>query len=81
MSDLRGSGHIEEDADTVLFLYRESKYFSEEEWRREHPGKEYPLNITEAIIDKQRQGDTGKLYLYFDKENQRYRDVLWEDNN
>ena len=53
LSDLRESGAIEQDADIVLFLYREDYYNEDSE---EH-------NQAECIIAKNRHGETGKVYL------------------
>ena len=57
-SDLRGSGSIEQDADTILFLHREDYYDAETE----------DQNIMEVIVSKQRDGELGKVQLYFNKE-------------
>ena len=65
LSDLRDSGSIEQDADVVMFLYREDKNFTEEEWEQHSPGRPYPRNIAELIISKHRHGPTGSLHLYF----------------
>ena len=54
LSDLRESGSLEQDADIVMFLYRENYYNSEE-----------PSHITELIVAKHRNGPTGKIHLYF----------------
>jgi replicative DNA helicase len=57
-SDLRGSGSIEQDADTILFLHREDYYDAETE----------DQNVMEVIVSKQRDGELGKVQLYFNKE-------------
>ena len=56
MSDLRESGNIEQDADLIMFLYRDEYYDSETEDK----------NILEVGITKQRNGKTGNLQLYID---------------
>ncbi len=56
LSDLRDSGSIEQDADVVMFIHREDKYQDEPE----RP------NIAEILIEKHRNGPTGKIELYFD---------------
>ncbi|MBU3968668.1 replicative DNA helicase [Patescibacteria group bacterium] len=56
LSDLRDSGSIEQDADVVIFIHREDKY-------KEDSDKP---NIAELLIEKHRNGPTGKVELYFD---------------
>lgn len=57
LSDLRESGSIEQDADIVAFLYRESYYNREEQ-----------DNVTELILEKNRHGSLGTVKLFFHKE-------------
>ncbi|MEK7088383.1 MAG: replicative DNA helicase [Patescibacteria group bacterium] len=56
LSDLRDSGSIEQDADVVMFIYREDKYKEDSE----------KPNIAQILIEKHRNGPTGKVELYFD---------------
>ncbi|MBE0481838.1 MAG: replicative DNA helicase [Dehalococcoidia bacterium] len=65
LSDLRESGSIEQDADVVLFIYREDVYFTQEDWESKFPDKPYPKGISEIIIAKHRNGPTGRIRLYF----------------
>ena len=65
LSDLRDSGSIEQDADIVAFIHREDLYTTEEEWSQTHPGQEYPRNIAEIIVAKNRKGPTGSVLLEF----------------
>lgn len=58
LSDLRDSGSIEQDADVVMFIHREDKYGDGAE--------EDKKNIIEILIEKHRNGPTGKVELYFD---------------
>lgn len=62
LADLRESGSIEQDADIVMFIYREAYYNPDTE--RE--------NITDLIIAKHRNGPTGKIELYFHPERLRF---------
>jgi replicative DNA helicase len=65
LSDLRESGSIEQDADVVLFIYRdEVRYSTQQEWEAEHPGEKYPPPA-EVIIAKHRNGPTGQINLRF----------------
>ncbi len=57
LSDLRDSGSIEQDADVVMFIHRDDKY-------NEDSNKP---NIAEILIEKHRNGPTGKVELYFDE--------------
>jgi replicative DNA helicase len=65
LSDLRESGSIEQDADVVAFIYREDYYNPQSERK----------NITDILIKKHRNGPTGGIELYFDKEKQRFRSL------
>ena len=65
LSDLRESGSIEQDADVVMFIYRDDKYISEEEWDQRYPDRPYPRNIAEIMVAKHRHGPTGTVRLYF----------------
>lgn len=56
LSDLRDSGSIEQDADVVMFIHRE-------DWGKDESEK---TNIAEILIEKHRNGPTGKVDLYFD---------------
>jgi replicative DNA helicase len=64
LSDLRESGSIEQDADVVMFIYREEIYKPETEKQ----------NIAEIIIGKQRNGPTGSVELIFLKQLTRFED-------
>ena len=66
LSDLRESGSIEQDADVVMFIYRDEYYYhSEEEWVIDHPDREYPRGEADIIIAKHRNGATGRIKLRF----------------
>jgi replicative DNA helicase len=65
LSDLRESGSIEQDADVVLFIYRDD-YYDENSERQ---------NIADVIVAKHRHGSTGSVSLYFRKELTQFRDL------
>jgi replicative DNA helicase len=66
LSDLRDSGSIEQDADLVLFIYREDYYYpTEDDWQRVFPDKEYPAGIANVIVAKHRNGPIGEIPLRF----------------
>lgn len=79
LSDLRESGHIEEDADNVIFLYRDSYYYDESEWKDKYgTDVDYPENVSELIVAKQRQGESNQtVRVFFDKKYQKFRDLVW----
>jgi len=66
LSDLRESGSIEQDADMVIFIYRDEVYYkTEEAWLEQFPEKEYPREIADIIIAKHRNGPTGQIKTRF----------------
>lgn len=66
LSDLRESGSIEQDADVVMFIYREDYYKRDES---EQPG------IAQILVQKHRNGPTGVVDLYFHPEYTLFRDL------
>ncbi len=66
LSDLRESGSIEQDADVVMFIYREDMNVTQEEWESRFVDKPYPKDIAELIISKHRHGALGSLHLRFE---------------
>ncbi|MEG1027068.1 MAG: replicative DNA helicase [Oscillospiraceae bacterium] len=58
LSDLRDSGSIEQDADIVLFLYRESYYGNDKD---DEDGKEENNNLAKILVSKNRHGSTGEV--------------------
>jgi len=66
LSDLRESGAIEQDADVVMFIYRDDYYKREES---EHPG------TAQILIAKHRNGPTGEVELFFHPERTQFRDM------
>jgi replicative DNA helicase len=65
LSDLRESGSIEQDADVVMFIYREDVYYKEEEWNQKFPDQPYPRGQAEIIVAKHRNGPQGHFRLFF----------------
>jgi replicative DNA helicase len=67
LADLRESGSIEQDADVVLFIYRDDMYFSVEDWSKVHDIEKepYPRGIADIIIAKHRNGPPGQIKLRF----------------
>ena len=69
MSDLRESGSIEQDADIVMFLYRDAYY-----------NKDSPTpNISECIVAKNRHGETGTVKLMWDGQFTRFSNAEMRD--
>lgn len=87
LQDLRDSGSIEQDADIVMFLYRESYYLertmpSQEnleaynQWLEENSEKLSKIeNLAEVIIAKHRNGPIGTALLRFDKDTTRFENL------
>jgi replicative DNA helicase len=65
LSDLRDSGSIEQDADVVMFIHRDDK---------RNPESDKP-GIAEILIEKHRNGPTGRIELYFDEKRTSYMPV------
>lgn len=87
LSDLRESGSIEQDADVVLFVYREEYYLQNKEPKEGTPEHEkWRLEMelvhgkAEVIIGKQRHGPTGTIKLHFDSSVTRFGDLAEEDH-
>jgi replicative DNA helicase len=87
LSDLRESGSIEQDADVVLFVYREEYYLQNKEPKpnTEEHGKwqlemDQALGRAEVIIAKQRHGPTGTVPLHFEGQFTRFSDFVEETN-
>ncbi len=72
LSDLRESGSIEQDADIVMFLYREEYYKGELD---EEKQEDIDISKTELIVAKNRHGPTGSIEMTFDKEFTRFRTI------
>jgi replicative DNA helicase len=90
LSDLRESGSIEQDADAVMFVYREEYYLQQRAPQKtafDHEDKfqaaleswqrnmEEVHNKAELLLEKQRHGPTGKIDLFFEGEFTRFADL------
>ncbi len=69
LADLRESGSLEQDADVVLFIYREDRYRDDTERK----------NIADIIIAKHRNGPVGKVELYFNEQIASFRNLAKEE--
>ncbi|OHA62581.1 MAG: replicative DNA helicase [Candidatus Wildermuthbacteria bacterium GWA2_46_15] len=69
LADLRESGSLEQDADVVLFIYREDRYRQDSEKK----------NIADIIIAKHRNGPVGKVELYFNEQIVSFRNLAKEE--
>ncbi|MFL6758850.1 replicative DNA helicase [Sphingomonas sp.] len=85
LSDLRESGSIEQDADIVLFIYREDYYLAAKQPGDDHPDftawqeeMQRAYGLAEVIVAKQRHGSTGKVRLKFDSRITKFSDLVDE---
>ncbi len=85
LSDIRESGSIEQDADIIMFVYRDDVYKERDEQRKEKEAKDKgenyksafvnkPIEEAEIIIGKQRNGPIGTVKLDFHKEHTKFVD-------
>jgi replicative DNA helicase len=86
LSDLRESGSIEQDADVVMFVFREEYYLSNKEPRPgtdEHIKWQVEMEAAhgkaEVIIGKQRHGPTGTVNLQFEASVTRFDNLARDD--
>jgi replicative DNA helicase len=87
LADLRESGSIEQDADVVMFVYREEYYLQRlqpdpgtekhAEWQAK---MESALNIAEIIVGKQRHGPVGVEKLHFEGRRTKFSDYIADDH-
>jgi replicative DNA helicase len=71
LSDLRDSGGLEQDADVVLFIYREDRYREESDRK----------NLADIIIAKHRNGPVGKIELYFNEQIASFSNLAREERD
>ena len=69
MSDLRESGSIEQDADIVMFLYRDDYY-------NKSAAEQTNISVTELIVGKHRNGSTGTIELLFERSMSNFRNYI-----
>lgn len=88
LADLRESGTIEQDADVVMFIYREDYYHRQKEPAIDSPDydkwksrAEEIHGKAEVIIGKQRHGPVGKIELHFEGEFTKFTNAAQEDRN
>ena len=73
MSDLRESGSIEQDADIVAFLYRDDYY-------NKSAQEQTNVSITELIVGKHRNGNTGTIELLFERDKSNFRNFVKKEH-
>ena len=81
LSDLRESGSIEQDADVVMFIHREEKFTTKEDWIKNNPGVPYPEGQAEIIVAKHRNGPTDTIPLAVDDSIGRFVTIDSARNN
>jgi replicative DNA helicase len=83
LSDLRESGSIEQDADVVMFIYREDYYTRKEEWEAQNPDRPsrgFPAGIAQVIVAKHRNGPVGNVDLRFIHKTAKFEDLMVRDD-
>jgi replicative DNA helicase len=79
LSDLRESGSIEQDADIVMFIYREDVYLTPEQWQEQHPdspGGQHPSGLAQLIVAKHRNGPTDTVTVRFRNRTASFQDLV-----
>jgi len=88
LADLRESGSIEQDADVVMFVYRDEYYLKMKEpaekgseaWFKWEADMNRMKGVAEVIVGKQRHGPTGSVELHFAGEVTRFSDLIRDDH-
>ena len=83
LSDLRESGSIEQDADIVLLIHRESYYIErekpsisdQEKWNEWQAKREQAHNLAKVLVAKHRNGATADIELYFNETYTQFEDL------
>ena len=81
LSDLRESGAIEQDADMVMFLYRDDYYQAMSSTHGQDNQNNNPVKVVEVIVGKHRNGPTGTVKLGFRLEYQQFINIIVNENN
>ena len=86
LSDLRESGAIEQDADVVMFIYREAYYLEtkaptedDPEWVKWKEKMDRIYDLADVLVEKHRHGPTAKITLRFEKQFTRFYNLAKED--
>jgi replicative DNA helicase len=88
LADLRESGSIEQDADVVMFIYREAYYLETKEPPMDDPAEfqkwkekmDRIHGLADILVEKHRHGPTAKVTLRFEKQYTRFYDMAKEDH-
>jgi len=82
LSDLRESGSIEQDADVVMFVYREAYYLKTKKPSEDDPEftkwsekMERVNHLADVLVEKHRHGATSRIELFFDDRFTRFKDL------
>ena len=86
LADLRESGSIEQDADVVMFIYREAYYLEtkaptedDPEWVKWKEKMDRLYDLADVLVEKHRHGPTAKITLRFEKQFTRFYNLAKED--
>jgi replicative DNA helicase len=87
LADLRESGSIEQDADVVMFIFREAYYLETKEPPMDDPTEfqkwkekmDRIHGLADVLVEKHRHGPTAKITLRFEKQYTRFYDLAKED--
>ncbi len=87
LADLRESGSIEQDADVVMFIYREAYYLEtkaptedDPEWVKWKEKMDRIYDLADVLVEKHRHGPTAKITLRFEKQFTRFYNLAKEDS-
>jgi replicative DNA helicase len=75
LADLRDSGSIEQDADVVMFVYREEYYLERDKAKANGPEHIQAMGKGDVLVEKQRHGPIGTVNLKFEAKLTRFSDL------